>query len=98
MDDQSDDDLRVSTILLGGVEVAVVSIPRPDPETFDTLTSAEVEVARGVLGGLTNSQIAERRGVSDRTVANQLASIYRKLGVNSRAEFVAALARADESE
>jgi DNA-binding CsgD family transcriptional regulator len=97
MGDDSDE-IRVSTLRLGDVELAVVSIPQPDPQRFGQLTPAEVEVVRLVLDGLTNSEIAERRGVSDRTVANQLASVYRKLNVNSRAELVAALLRSDESE
>lgn len=50
------------------------------------LSPAETEVAQLALSGLTNSQIAERRGTSARTVANQMASLLRKLGVASRRE------------
>jgi DNA-binding CsgD family transcriptional regulator len=35
---------------------------------------------------LSNSEIGRRRGTSGRTVANQMATIFRKLGVSSRAE------------
>jgi DNA-binding CsgD family transcriptional regulator len=38
------------------------------------------------LRGASNQDIARTRGVSVRTVANQLAAVYRKLGVRSRAE------------
>jgi DNA-binding NarL/FixJ family response regulator len=47
-----------------------------------------------VLSGCTNAAIALGRRTSCRTVANQLAAIYRKLGVSSRwklAAYVAAV-------
>ena len=58
------------------------------------LTRAEEEVARAAIGGLSNAEIATMRGRSERTIANQLASIFRKLGVTSRAELAAVLASA----
>jgi DNA-binding NarL/FixJ family response regulator len=56
------------------------------------LTSAESEVARLLLMGLSDREIARRRGTSTRTVANQLQSIYVKLGRSSRGELIAYLA------
>ncbi len=50
------------------------------------LTAAEREVARLMAAGLSNADIARRRGSSPRTVANQAASIFGKLGVRSRLE------------
>ena len=52
------------------------------------LTEAEREIVVGVLAGWSNRRIADERGVSVRTVANQLTSIYRKLGVGSRHELI----------
>jgi DNA-binding CsgD family transcriptional regulator len=49
------------------------------------LTAAELHVARCAAEGLSNRAIALRRGSSARTVANQMASILRKLAVGSRA-------------
>lgn len=57
-------------------------------ELPEELTAAEGDVVRGVLRDESNAEIAARRGSSVRTVANQLASIFRKLGVFSRAELV----------
>lgn len=57
------------------------------------LTDAERDVARFVYDGLTNQDIADQRGTAVRTVANQLASIYRKLGLSSREELVRLLAQ-----
>jgi DNA-binding NarL/FixJ family response regulator len=39
-----------------------------------------------VLRGASNAQIAAARAKSARTIANQVASIFRKLGAHSRAE------------
>lgn len=53
------------------------------------LTPAEREVVALLVAGQSNQEIAAARGVSPRTIANQLAAIYRKLGVSSRVELVA---------
>lgn len=78
------DGIRVWTI-----EVDAVSLPK-------SLTEAEADVTRLVLEGLSNQAIAAARASSDRTVANQLASIYRKVGVNSRSELASLLSREAE--
>lgn len=58
------------------------------------LSKAEHEVVARAAAGLSNAQIAASRGVSARTVANQLASAFRKLGVASRFELGCWSARA----
>lgn len=63
-----------------------------DEASLTPLSGAEQDVARRILSGETNAVIARRRGVSTRTVANQVASILRKLGQRSRADVVAILA------
>jgi DNA-binding NarL/FixJ family response regulator len=50
------------------------------------LSPGEREVARYLLDGLTTAHIAELRGSAYRTVANQIASIYEKVGAQSRAD------------
>ena len=49
------------------------------------LTPREVEVLGLVAEGLTNPQVAQKLYLSPRTVQRHLNSVYRKLGVNSRA-------------
>lgn len=53
------------------------------------LTAAEREVAAAILEGKSNAAIAKQRKSAVRTVANQVASIFRKLGVHSRGELAA---------
>jgi DNA-binding CsgD family transcriptional regulator len=50
------------------------------------LTASERDVAKLVVLGRSNAEIAHLRSSSVQTVANQLATIYRKLGVTSRRE------------
>jgi DNA-binding CsgD family transcriptional regulator len=50
------------------------------------LTRAEQEVALLAAAGFTDAQIGQRRRTSPRTVANQLCSVFQKLGVRSRFE------------
>ena len=54
----------------------------------DALTAAEQAVVDGVIAGHSNERIATSRGVSPRTVANQLTNVYRKLGLHGRHELV----------
>lgn len=58
---------------------------------LSSLSPAEREVTGRLLDGHDNARIARERGTSLRTVANQVASIFRKLGVSSRGELAARL-------
>jgi DNA-binding NarL/FixJ family response regulator len=89
--------LRASRVNLGGEEVAVFSFPLPAPALPESLSSAEREIALALLDGWSDAQIAIARHTSLRTVANQVRSVLRKLGVQSRGEAVAALARLQRS-
>ncbi len=50
------------------------------------LSPAEREVVALLLQGRDNASIARERGTAVRTIANQVASIFAKLGVHSRSE------------
>lgn len=69
--------------------VAIFSFDVDDADKTTELTSAEREVALLALSGKSNGEIAEARHCSVRTVANQLQSVFRKLGIRSRAELAA---------
>jgi DNA-binding NarL/FixJ family response regulator len=60
-------------------------------ELGERLSPAERLTAWYVAQGLSNGEVARRRGVACRTVANQVASILRKLGVTSRCEIARSL-------
>jgi DNA-binding NarL/FixJ family response regulator len=58
------------------------------------LTRREHQVARLADRGFSDHQIAEQLGVSVRTVQSHLCSVFRKLGIGSRAD-LAGLIRSD---
>jgi DNA-binding CsgD family transcriptional regulator len=60
---------------------------------LDTLTGIEHDLVMAMLTGASNQDVAMRRGVSIRTVANQVAKVFRKLGASSRRDLAAKLAR-----
>jgi DNA-binding NarL/FixJ family response regulator len=53
------------------------------------LGDAEKDILCRILAGASNAEIAAARATSMRTVANQVASIFKKLGVSSRRELIA---------
>jgi DNA-binding CsgD family transcriptional regulator len=73
----------------------LVSVPVPsarDVPGAALLTPAEKAVVELAASGLSNAAIARRRRSKPRTIANQLAAAYRKLGVGSRRELRAKFA------
>ena len=72
---------------------AVLSFPVRAASLPDSLSPCERDVLCAVVRGDSNREIAERRGTSERTVANQVQAIFRKLGVHSRCELAAWFAR-----
>lgn len=52
------------------------------------LSTREIEIAEGILQGLTNKEIASDLSISASTVKNHIYNIYRKTGVQSRVELV----------
>ncbi len=68
-------------------DFAILSIPLPSDSEV-ALSPAESEVAFLIACGRTNAEIAVLRRSAVRTVANQVASLFRKLGVRSRLELV----------
>jgi ATP/maltotriose-dependent transcriptional regulator MalT len=66
-----------------------------DPAASSLLSEREAEILALVAEGLTNPQVAQRLYLSPRTVGQHLRSIYRKLGVSSRAAAVREAAERD---
>ena len=72
-------------------ELSRLGIRPPAPLT---LTATEERVAALAAAGHTNRQVAQALFLSPKTVEANLARVYRKLGIASRAELGAAIARA----
>jgi DNA-binding CsgD family transcriptional regulator len=79
---------RAELFDLDGAQVVVFEL-RDHDVVPEALTAAEREIVRLLLAGRSAREIAAQRAVSYRTVANQLASSYRKLGVCSVQELLA---------
>jgi DNA-binding CsgD family transcriptional regulator len=75
--------LRAAPFSFGAVLRQVLSYPL-EPDLPSCLSDVEAAVVLLAQMGLSNADIAQIRAVSQRTVANQLASVYRKLGGVSR--------------
>jgi DNA-binding NarL/FixJ family response regulator len=69
----------------------VIVISADTLELPTAFSESERAVARALIAGSSNAEIAKARGTSIKTVANQLYAMYRKLGVNTREELVARL-------
>jgi DNA-binding CsgD family transcriptional regulator len=70
-----------------------ISVPRPDADLAAWLAPAEHAVIHLLIEGMTYAEIARARQTSVRTVANQVASGFRRLDVSGRAELLCLLAR-----
>lgn len=77
----------------GDAELLVLEWPIEAGEPARALGEAEGEVLALALAGLSSASIAARRRRSRRTVENQLASIFAKVGVRGRLELFARFAR-----
>ena len=54
------------------------------PSTMRNLSARQLELARLVAQGYTNTEIAMRLGLPRQTVKNHVQAAYRKLGVHNR--------------
>ncbi len=75
---------RLTRLSYLGTEHSIVSVERPDLALSNQLSPAEFSVARMLLEGRTHAEIAQLRQTSLRTIANQLAATFQKLGVSGR--------------
>jgi DNA-binding CsgD family transcriptional regulator len=83
--------LRAARFTWRGEPWLVLSWPLSGLSMPGILTDAEREIVEGLIAGEGSEDLARSRGTSPRTIANQIASIFRKLKVSSRAELMARL-------
>ncbi len=70
-----------------------ISVARPDTALAAWLAPAEHAVVGFLVEGKSYAEIARLRETSVRTVANQIASAFRRLGVSGRSDLLCLLAR-----
>jgi len=75
---------RVESNLEGSAQI--ISCALPTASFSGRLTRCESAVAAMLIAGNKHEEIAAERGTSPRTTANQLASIFGKLGISGRGE------------
>jgi DNA-binding CsgD family transcriptional regulator len=79
---------RLSRVEVNDKAFWVVSVVRPDLSFPVALSHAEAAVLRELVAGRSHAEISNLRATSPRTVANQLAMVFRKLGVSGRGAVV----------
>jgi len=75
------------SVVSGGTEFPALS----DMNTVDDLTAREFEVARCLVAGMTNQQIADKCHLSLGTVKNYTSNLFSKLEVANRTQAISAL-------
>lgn len=79
----------------GSEQLRVVAAPRPDRRLVKALPPAELAVVRALIEGHCYAEIAEHRGTSTRTIANQITAVFRRMRVSGRSELLERLFFAD---
>lgn len=73
--------------------LGAATLPATDAAPLALLTPRERDVAVGVAHGVSSKVLADRLGVSERTVKAHLTSIYRKTGCRNRVQLALAVNR-----
>jgi DNA-binding NarL/FixJ family response regulator len=80
------DEVRIDSAMASKALVKLCQETEDSQERIISLTEREKEVLSFVVKGATNSQIAQRLLLSERTVENHLSAVFKKLGVRNRTE------------
>ncbi len=87
------DGLTLRTVSRGR-DYVIIAYPPPRWTLPGLLSAAEQRAVHHLIAGASQRAIADACGIAPRTVANQLASAYRKMHVRSSVELFVALRRA----
>jgi DNA-binding CsgD family transcriptional regulator len=82
---------RLSRITHGGRTYSIIAVPRPEKRLSQLVSPAEFAVLGLLVEGMSHAEMAVVRHTSVRTIANQLASAFHKLGVSGRSELLCQL-------
>ncbi len=86
-------EMLFSAEVIGRLLSKIEAPAAPSAANSEVLTQREQEVLEAVARGERSKEIALRLGISERTIKAHLASIYNKLGVDSRAAAIATAAQ-----
>jgi DNA-binding NarL/FixJ family response regulator len=75
----------------GGIVYEIVSVERPELRSRSGMTASELDVMNRLIDGNSYAEIARARQKSVRTVANQIAAVFRRLHVSGRSELISHL-------
>lgn len=90
---------RAQSLEVAGLSACLVDAGEAlSPALSRKLSQAERQITGWLLDGLSNAEMAELRGRSYSTIANQVARLYDKLGVSSRTELGARVGCASGAE
>jgi DNA-binding NarL/FixJ family response regulator len=84
---------RLAELDSAGSRYQLLSAPVTEPNFARTLSPAVRAVVQMRIEGNSHAEIAARRRTSRRTVANQLAAAFQRLGVSGRSDLVELLVR-----
>ena len=69
-------------------------LPAQDDDSLTLLDNPDIyKIVEGIAFGDTTSEIADKLGVSRRTIENHLSHIYDKIGVKSKEALIACLSK-----
>jgi DNA-binding NarL/FixJ family response regulator len=97
LEDEMDEVLAVA---VRAASLGQISVPRPLRDCVEppALSYRERQIVALVAAGCTNAQIAARLCLAESTVKAHLSSVFRRLGVSSRRQAVAALLASEGAE
>lgn len=78
----------LSLIRFAERDLRVVGIVRPDLRLAGVLPTAELAVVGCLLEGCCYAEIARRRRTAERTIANQISAVFKRLRVSGRSELL----------
>ncbi len=84
----------LSFVTRSAAQLRVIAAPRPD-RRLTGVPPAELAVVRALIEGQCYAEIAEHRGTSTRTIANQITAVFRRMQVSGRSDLLQRLFFAD---
>lgn len=86
------DALRLIAPVLNDLLLAhLAALPQSTVPTLQALTSRQKDIVRQLANGMDDKTIARTLGLSEKTIRNQLAEVYARIGIHKRTQLLALL-------